>query len=95
MSLEEFFTELTALLKANGCQVENLSKDTRLKELGMSSVHLTSALLELEDHFEVLVSDETWTAWQTIDDIVNYIAEYKQTQKMLKLSQPKEQNETE
>jgi len=95
VSLEEFFTEITGLLKANGCQVENLSTDMRLEELEMNSVNLTAALLELEDHFEVLVPDETWTAWQTIEDIVNYIAEYKQTQKILKLSQPQEQKDTE
>lgn len=45
MSLEEFFKELKLILEANGCQVSNLSTDTRLEELNMASVELTTVLL--------------------------------------------------
>ena len=95
MSLEEFFKELKKILEANGCRVSNLSTDTRLEELEMNSVELTTALLEIEDHFQVLVPDETWSLWQMLGDIINYIAEYKQAQEIIKLTKPKEKEGTE
>ena len=94
MSLEEFFKELKIFLEANRCQVCDLSSDTRLEELEMNSVELTCALLEIEDHFQVLVPDETWNAWQMLGDIVNYIAEYKQAQEIIKLTKNKEKEGT-
>ena len=95
MSLEEFFKEIKRILESNGCQVSNLSTDTRLEELEMNSVELTTALLEIEDHFQVLVPDETWRLWQMLGDIVNYIAEYKQAQEIIKLTKNKEDEGTE
>ncbi len=94
MSLEEFFKELKIILEANGCHVSNLSIDTRLEELEMDSLELTTALLEIEDRFQILVPDETWTAWQMLGDIVNYIAEYKQAQEIIKFTQNQEDEET-
>ena len=89
MSLEELFTALKGVLQASGHQETNLGMDTRVEELGMDSIELSMLLLDIEDHFKVLVSDEIWTGWQVLGDVLNYIAEYKQSQEMLKFAKPK------
>jgi acyl carrier protein len=86
VSLEEFFADFQMILHANGCRVENLSMDTRFEELEMNSLELTNALLEVEDHFQVLIPDETWSTWQTLAEVIAFIAEYKQTQAILNLT---------
>jgi len=91
VSLEELFTDLKRLLQASGCQLTNLGMDTRVEELGMDSIELSMLLLDIEDHFKVLVSDEIWTGWQVIGDVLDYIAEYKQSQELLKFAAPKSQ----
>ena len=95
MSLEELFICLQKILKNNGCQASNLSIDTQIVELGMSSVELTSALLEVEDQFEVLIPDDFWGKWKTIGDAIEYIAEYKQSQNMIEMIAPKKEEEPE
>lgn len=95
MSLDEFFVDLQTILKNNGCQMSNLSIDTQIVELGMNSVELTSALLEIEDRFEVLIPDDIWNGWKTVGDVIAYIAEYKQAQEMIELIQPKKEEKPE
>ena len=95
MSLEELFTNLKRVLQDGGCQVTNLGMDTRIEELGIDSIELSIALLNIEDHFQILVSDETWAGWQVTGDILNYIAEYKQSHEILKSAAPEKQEGTE
>ncbi|MBN2290118.1 MAG: acyl carrier protein [Candidatus Glassbacteria bacterium] len=94
MSVEEIFNTLKRILKTNGCRMGNLSMDTRLEELVMNSLELTAALLEIEDHFQVLVPDETWESWQMLAEVVEYVAEYKQTQEVLNIVSPVEEQQT-
>ena len=91
MSLEELFTAWKGVLQARGPQETHRGMDTRIEELGMDSIEQSILLLNIEDHFQVLISDEIWAGWRVLGDVLNYIAEYKQSQEMLKFAPPKSQ----
>ncbi len=56
-----------------GRDVGELSRDTRLDELGVDSVDVVELVMAVEDAFEVSISDETADGWRTIGDVVQWI----------------------
>ena len=94
MAEETIFDAVAGLLRANKCLKENLDTDTLVEELEMDSVHLTYFLLELEEHFEVVVPDEIWQKWTKVGDIVDYITEYQQKYSNTAVSEDQESSVT-
>ena len=64
-------------LKANGCKLESVDGETAIAELEMDSLHLTMFLLDLEDSFKILVTDQIWAQWLRVSDIAAYTEQYR------------------
>ena len=64
-------------LTANGCKLESITGETTVEELEMDSLHQTFFLLDLEESFNILVTDQTWALWLKVGDITAYIEEYR------------------
>lgn len=48
---------------------DQLSPNTTLEELDIDDIDLIDLTMELEEQFEVLISDNTAFAWTTLDSI--------------------------
>lgn len=77
MGNEEILKEVIHVLKNSPCPLENIDAETRVEDLELDSIDLTKVLMDLEDHFSILVPDQTWTNWQNIGDVTEYISNYQ------------------
>jgi acyl carrier protein len=78
MSDLEDLQRITELLRARKCANERLDGSTPLDELEFSSIQYTSFLMDLEEEFGVLVSDEARNRWLKLEDIADFIEEYRE-----------------
>lgn len=78
MSETEDLQRIIELLRARKCANDNLTGDTPLDELEFNSIQYTSFLMDLEEEFGVLVSDEARERWLKLEDIAEFIDEYRQ-----------------
>jgi len=74
---QEILKELISILKSNRCPLEKIDAETRIEDLELDSVGLTKVLMDLEDHFSILVTDQTWVKWQDLGEVVEYISNYR------------------
>jgi acyl carrier protein len=77
MDNEEILKEVIHVLKSSRCPLENIDAETRVEDLELDSIELTKLLMDLEDHFSILVPDQTWAKWQNIGDVIEYISNYQ------------------
>ncbi len=60
-----------------GADITTLSPDTELvADLGVDSAKALHLLVELEDRFDVEISDEVVTEMKTVGDLLSAISEY-------------------
>lgn len=64
------------LLRAHKCANENLNSETLIDQLEMDSIHIASFILDLEEEFSILVSDEAFSNWIKVGDIAEHIDSY-------------------
>ena len=91
MSETPVLADIIRLLQNNKCLLQNINEGTMIENLEIDSVMLTSFLMELEEQFNLLVTDEIWSKWKKVGDIVSYIIEFQQEYSGLKLSELKEE----
>jgi len=53
--------------------LKEVKKDTTFKELGLDSLDIIQGVLELEDKYNVQISDEQLDDFQSIGDIVDLL----------------------
>ena len=67
-------TELRVLEMAESASgKENLDLETEVSALGMDSLDHIFFVQELEDEFELNISDDDACAWKTLKDIARYM----------------------
>lgn len=86
MSETPVLADVIRLLQNNRCQLQNINEGTMIENLEIDSVMLTSFLIELEEQFNLLVTDEIWSKWKKVGDIVSYVIEFQQEYSTVKLS---------
>jgi acyl carrier protein len=74
MTNEEIIVEIRQLLSLNKCRVDNVNLATEIDKLGLDSVRLTAVLMDLEDHFLLVIPDEIWSKWKRLSEIADYIS---------------------
>ncbi|HUU30114.1 MAG TPA: phosphopantetheine-binding protein [archaeon] len=90
MTHEEILESVIQLLQSNKCNYENVNGETRIEELAGDSLVLTSFLLDLEERFGIVATDEIWLKWNKIGDLINYIAGFLEEYSSINLSETKE-----
>lgn len=69
--------QLLALInKVTGTE-EDLSRDTRLKDIGVESLDLVELTVRAEETFQVRFSEETMLNCETIGDIAEYVEDHQ------------------
>ena len=56
---------------------QQISRATRLDEIGISSLELTEVVMDLEDHFGIQVdlnAAEAWDSLKNVGDVIDTIA---------------------
>jgi acyl carrier protein len=72
--------EITALF-CKACPTLEFSKgdeERSLKDLGVDSLDMANALLEVQEHYGIVVPDEDMAKLQTISTIAAYVSEHAQ-----------------
>ena len=87
MADQEILKEVIQVLKSNRCPLENVNAETRIEDLELDSVKLTKVLMDLEDHFSIIVADQTWVKWKNIGEIIQYISKYQEEFGEIKLTE--------
>ncbi len=64
------------LLRAHKCLIEKVDSDTPLDQLEMESIRMAGFVMELEEQFSILVTDEAYGKWIRVGDIAEYIDYY-------------------
>ena len=64
------------LLKANKCMNQTLRAETLIEELEMDSIHMAGFLLDLEEQYRIMVTDEEFQRWIKVGDIAEYIDKF-------------------
>ena len=64
------FKEISSYLK---CQLEDISLDTRLDELGIDSLGAITIMYELEDRLDVEIPNEVFDSLKIVNDIVSQL----------------------
>lgn len=54
---------------------EDLKIDTKLSDIGMDSLDRIELVMELEDEFDLSISDDNVETWEVVDDIVKSVME--------------------
>ncbi|MEA2063451.1 MAG: acyl carrier protein [Gemmatimonadota bacterium] len=83
MSNEEILAVVGKILGNNDCRIEEITENTLIEGLEMDSVNLTNVLIEMEEHFQVVIPDSVWSGWTTIQGAVEYILNYRQESELL------------
>ncbi len=86
MSEIPILADVIRLLQNNRCPLQKIDEQTMIENLEIDSVMLTSFLIELEEQFNLLVTDGIWSKWKKVGDIVSYIIEFQQEYSTVKLS---------
>ena len=63
------------LLRSHKCVNEQIDSETPMDQLEIDSVEMASFVLDLEEMFSILVTDEAFKKWIKVGDIAEY-AEY-------------------
>jgi acyl carrier protein len=50
-----------------------VKRSDNLKLVGADSLTMTEIMLDVEERFEIVVSDKEWAELRTVDDIITYI----------------------
>lgn len=75
-SSEDLFERLKKLVEESGTEKKDIRMETKIEELDLDSVNLTSLLLDIEEQFNVLVTDEIWVEWEYLRDVIEYVDQY-------------------
>lgn len=76
MTTEETIRQ--AIRSTIGCEEEELKPEARLVEdLGFDSFDLVELLLELEEHLEIEIDDDTAAKLNTVGDVIAYFNSLK------------------
>lgn len=54
---------------------EDADRDLKLSELGLDSLDITEFVMELEEEFDFTVNEDAAQKWQTLGDVIDYVAE--------------------
>ena len=79
----DIIAEIIRILKDHGCQAPDLNEMTEIDSLQMDSVSLTETLMEIENHFSVIIPDSAWGSWIELREVVEYIVSYLHDTEMI------------
>jgi acyl carrier protein len=76
MRENEVRTELAELIStAAGVEPQRITDDAQLDEdLGIDSLTLVEIVVAVEDRFGMVIPDDEWSKFQTVGDLVGYLA---------------------
>ena len=76
MRENEVRTELAELIStAAGVEPQRITDDAQLDEdLGIDSLTLVEIVVAVEDRFGLVIPDDEWSRFQTVGDLVAYLA---------------------
>ena len=66
--LKEIFVDLL------GVDVDSITADTALEDLGADSLDLVELVMTLEDEFNIQIEDDAMDSLKTVGDVLDYIA---------------------
>ncbi len=70
-TFEKVKESLERLVKGNTSTIK--LEDSFINDLGLDSLDYIDLIFELEQKFDIYISDEESTKFETINDLVNYI----------------------
>ena len=57
-----------------GVDVDSITADTALEDLGAASLDLVELVMTLEDEFNIQIEDDAMDSLKTVGDVLDYIA---------------------
>lgn len=57
-----------------GVDVDSITADTALEDLGADSLDLVELVMTLEDEFNIQIEDDAMDSLKTVGDVLDYIA---------------------
>lgn len=77
--MEISFEKILTILKRSAEDVEfdNIQLDTSLKKIGFDSMDKASAMLDIEETFDVAIPDSNFDKLDTIGSIIEYLSKQK------------------
>lgn len=78
LEILEELKKIFTLVINRGTDVNNMTLDAKIiNDLGISSVGLIYLMVAIEEQFGIDMSDVTFTSFETVKDVVNYIKSKK------------------
>lgn len=75
MKKDQIFSEILEIIKigelVNNSEINNLNFNTTLLNLGLDSLDLLGAIVEIEEKFNIDIPDEEVSSYKTLGDITH------------------------
>lgn len=78
LTREQVKANVIKTLIDNGASLTPQDGHTLVNDLGFDSLDITEIVMDLEDTFDIYISDDTINSCKTVEDIVNLTWEYMQ-----------------
>lgn len=63
----------TTIARTVGIDAEEIAPEKSFAELGIDSMTMLEAIVALEDRFGLLIPDDEWSRFSTVDDLVAHL----------------------